>query len=356
MLAALDKSEDIIKDGVAPLVGREADPNESSTLDTIVSSMLLLTKRHITGSASDSSNTSQAAPSTVSKSTKSRGRPKVRKPQKMSEKKKRMSQGKHKASKLVQGTLVQVPNIHRMVNMLVKDYSNNDIQKKAQCEADIRYIFRNGLGRKRKSLSRTAENPYPIRAVMTVWACESLSLVLINSMVDRWYRAMASILVVEDTVTWAVNTSVNSITTPTEVLDGLHNAQCEREQKIKGMLLRGSRSTVFGKLQYQSLLTLRENLWIDDACMGYGLVLFQREYSVIGIIDPIFHRLPDRERKVQCGAFDTPNELVLLVLHVDNNHWCGVVFHFRSESKAITPFDPLQAGKSKYYQMSDYIL
>ncbi|KAG6950453.1 hypothetical protein JG688_00014148, partial [Phytophthora aleatoria] len=50
------------------------------------------------------------------------------------------------------------------------------------------------------------------------------------------------------------------------------------------------------------------------------------------------------------------NELVLLALHVDNNHWCGIVFDIRPESRSITLFDPLQARKSKYYEMCDKTL
>ncbi|KAF1772666.1 Ulp1 protease family, C-terminal catalytic domain [Phytophthora cactorum] len=50
------------------------------------------------------------------------------------------------------------------------------------------------------------------------------------------------------------------------------------------------------------------------------------------------------------------NELVLLALHVDNNHWCVIVFDFRPESRSITRFDPLQARKSKYYEMCDKTL
>ncbi|OWZ13808.1 Cysteine protease [Phytophthora megakarya] len=329
MVAALDKFEDIIKDVVAPLVDRET-------------------------------------PFIVSKSTKSRGRPKVRKQQKMSEKKKRMSQGKHKASKLVQGTLALVPNLHSMVNMLDKAYSNNDIEKKAQvlserpvpkrkrtitgiftedeCEADIRYIFPQWFVTKPQNLSRLPKNLIRVVRVGVRVALFGFNQIKDINAMDRWHRAMASILVVEDRVTWAVNTSVNIITMPTGFLDGLPNPQCEREQKMKGMLLRGSRSTVCGSLPYQSLLTLRLNLWIDDACMGHGLSS-----------TPYFIGFQTGKVISKCGASNTANELVLLALHVDNNHWCGVAFDFCSESKAITLFDPLQAGKSKYYQMCDDI-
>ncbi|KAE9095801.1 hypothetical protein PF006_g23925 [Phytophthora fragariae] len=94
--------------------------------------------------------------------------------------------------------------------------------------------------------------------------------------------------------------------------------------------------------------------------MGHGLTLLQREHRQIGIIAPIFHRFQAREdklRHVSTGdPFNTANSFVLLALHVDNSHWCGVVFDFRQQSRSITVFDPLQAPKSKYYSMCDVLL
>ncbi|KUF83676.1 hypothetical protein AM587_10003453 [Phytophthora nicotianae] len=44
---------------------------------------------------------------------------------------------------------------------------------------------------------------------------------------------------------------------------------------------------------------------------------------------------------------------VSLIADVVCNHWCGIVFVFGPGSRSITMFDPLQAGKSKYYNMYD---
>eukprot|EP00644_Phytophthora_capsici_P011064 jgi/Phyca11/110110/e_gw1.18.545.1 len=126
------------------------------------------------------------------------------------------------------------------------------------------------------------------------------------------------------------------------------------------MLLRGGRQTPFGSLPYLSLFTMCGNRWADDACIGHGLALLQRENQHIGIVDPIFHRFKDKKDKlrqtVSGNPFDTSNELILLALHVDDNHWCGIVFDIRRETKSITVFDPLQAAKSKYYAMCETVL
>ncbi|ETP01230.1 hypothetical protein F441_21498 [Phytophthora nicotianae CJ01A1] len=65
-------------------------------------------------------------------SAKSRGRPKVRKQQKVSEKKSRMSRGKQKATELIQGTLAPVPSLSNLVKVLDEDYSYSDIKKTLQ--------------------------------------------------------------------------------------------------------------------------------------------------------------------------------------------------------------------------------
>ncbi|KAG3235214.1 hypothetical protein PI124_g19746 [Phytophthora idaei] len=56
------------------------------------------------------------------------------------------------------------------------------------------------------------------------------------------------------------------------------------------------------------------------------------------------------------GSFNAANELVVMALHVANNHWYGIVFDFRAGSRGITVFDPLQHQNSKYYGMCDTLL
>jgi hypothetical protein len=157
-----------------------------------------------------------------------------------------------------------------------------------------------------------------------------------------------------------VNSATKRIAVPAELSDGVGDETAEREQKIKRMKLRGGRSTLFGSLPYASLFSLCGNRWVDDACMGHGMALLQRDFRQIGIIDPIFHRFKAREDKLRHATsgdpFNAANSFVLMALHVDNNHWCGIVFDFRRESRSITIFDPLQALKSKYYNMCDELL
>ncbi|OWZ22433.1 ABC transporter [Phytophthora megakarya] len=147
MLEALDKFEDIIKGGVATFVGREGhwiDPLSQVTLSDFVA---------LDADDADYSDTSQPASLSVSKSAKSRGRPK----------KKRIGEGKQKTTKLVQGTLTPVSTLENLKTLLGDDYSYKTIQQKSQslsertlpatkkaivgiftqdeCETNIRYFF-----------------------------------------------------------------------------------------------------------------------------------------------------------------------------------------------------------------------
>ncbi|KAF4032152.1 hypothetical protein GN244_ATG15981 [Phytophthora infestans] len=135
MLGALGSFEETIKDGeVIPptdevpqtqltVVPRDGCPVPGDTKaviadtdvvigDTSMGSMFdepeeasVPTKRSPTGSAGESLNTSHSAVFTISKITKRHGRPKMRKHQKVAEKKSRTSREKKRETKSVQETL-----------------------------------------------------------------------------------------------------------------------------------------------------------------------------------------------------------------------------------------------------------
>jgi hypothetical protein len=138
-------------------------PADAARLIADSSQPSIVTKRHPASSASEGSDSSRPSSFTLTKSSKSRGRPKVRKQQKLPAKKNRMARGKEKAAKLVQGTLSPVPNLQRLMKRLDEDYNYNDVQKTLQtlserslpqskkaiagiftveeCADDIRYVF-----------------------------------------------------------------------------------------------------------------------------------------------------------------------------------------------------------------------
>ncbi|ETL25241.1 hypothetical protein L916_20885 [Phytophthora nicotianae] len=154
MMAALGEFEEIIKDGVVPTIGRGghragtlvtpatpritggteavATGTESVTVGTDEMNSSLLTKRQVTSSVIEGSDAPRPAAFTISMSAKSRGRPKVRKQQKVSEKKSRIPCGKQKATKLIQGTLAPVPSLSNLVKVLDEDYSYSDIKEPLQ--------------------------------------------------------------------------------------------------------------------------------------------------------------------------------------------------------------------------------
>ncbi|OWZ22434.1 Cysteine protease [Phytophthora megakarya] len=161
----------------------------------------------------------------------------------------------------------------------------------------------------------------------------------INAM-NRWHVVLKQVTDTEETLKWVVNTCNKQIPFPTELLDGVND-----DKKIKRLKLGGNRTTCCGGIKYAPLLRWRENLWVDDACICHGLDLLRRENTNIGVVDPVMCHLHDKESKhhhiSQGGAFNTSNVLVVLAMHVDGNHWRGIVFDFRVESKSITIFEPL---------------
>ncbi|KAL4103130.1 hypothetical protein PRIC1_006865 [Phytophthora ramorum] len=231
-------------------------------------------------------------------------------------------------------------------------------------ETDIRYVFPRWFVTKAQNAITQFRNGLDVDcdedvAGVRVPRFGIYMLKDINAMA-RWHCVMENLEKAKEAANWAVNTATKRISVPAELSDGVVDDTAEREHAIKRMKLHGGRSTVFGSLPYVSLLSLCGSRWADDVCMGHGQALLQREHKQIGIIDPIFHRFRTREdklRHVSTGdLFNTANSFVLLALHVDNNHWCGVVFDFRRQSKSITVFDPLQAPKSKYYNMCGVLL
>ncbi|OWZ21287.1 Cysteine protease [Phytophthora megakarya] len=120
------------------------------------------------------------------------------------------------------------------------------------------------------------------------------------------------------------------------------------------------RSTPCGNVSYRALLTLRENVWIDDNCIAHGLALLQRVHKGVRNVNPIFSRFENKEEKLKDlngdNPFEDKNKIVLLALHVGNNHWCGAVFDFRRDSRGITVFDTLQTAESKFYDECEELL
>lgn len=105
------------------------------------------------------------------------------------------------------------------------------------------------------------------------------------------------------------------------------------------MQLRGGQSTPFGSLTR----IICGSRWADDSCMGHGLALLQRDNKYVGIIDPIFHCLKSIDEKLRHGCsenpFDIANNLALLALHADTNHWSAVGFDVCPESRLFWVFD-----------------
>ncbi|ETL39302.1 hypothetical protein L914_09292 [Phytophthora nicotianae] len=113
--------------------------------------------------SSGSSEFSQTGSFVISKSTKSRGRPQVRKKQGNAEKKQRVERGKRNATKLIQGTLAPVPNLRNIIRLLDNDYTYGvakrilpnlsiravpktkksiaGIYTPTECNSDIRFVF-----------------------------------------------------------------------------------------------------------------------------------------------------------------------------------------------------------------------
>ncbi|KAF1786627.1 Ulp1 protease family, C-terminal catalytic domain [Phytophthora cactorum] len=139
----------------------------------------------------------------------------------------------------------------------------------------------------------------------------------INAM-NRWHTCMEYLSQTEDAINWAVKPSIKHIPIPDQLSDGV----------------RGLTTIVWGTgLRYCNVNTKA------------------------GVVNPLFMRFEHREQQLTAikagNPFVETNNIVLIPLHVDNNHWCGAVLDFRKESRGITVFDPLQASKSKYYDVCE---
>lgn len=340
-------------------------------------------RQHISSSSSESS---QSGSFVITKSAKSRGRPQVRKKQGKAEKKQRIENSKKKASKLVQGTLAPVPSVRNIAKLLDNNYTYEDAKKvlpnltiravpktkkanagiylEDECICDVRFVFPKQFVEKclaavaafRKGLIETVDDDTIGVRVPRFGIFQYQDIVAM----DRWHASMQYLSATEDAITWAVNTSVKRLSLPVKIDDGVSSDPTEREVIIRRILLKGGRETSFGSVPYNGLLTLRENMWMDDSCMGHGIALLQREHPDVGIVNPIFNRFHDKDarlRAINAGKpFKKTNQIILLPLHIDNNHWCGAIFDYRSERRGVLVFDPLQDPKSKYYAKCEELL
>eukprot|EP00644_Phytophthora_capsici_P012022 jgi/Phyca11/106288/e_gw1.12.317.1 len=221
------------------------------------------------------------------------------------------------------------------------------IYTQAECNSDIRFVFpkefvekcRGAIPTFCKRVEGCAEDSVGVKVLrFGIFRHRDISAM------DRWHTSM----------------DTKRISIPDHLADGVQSDPTEREKSIKMILLKGGQETLFGRVPYRSLLTLSENKWMYDNCMAHGLALLQREHTNVGIVNPIFSRFDKRETQLSAinagNSFQETNKIVLLPLHVDNNHWCGAVFDDRRESRGIMLFDPLQAARSKYYDKCEDLL
>ncbi|RLN06604.1 hypothetical protein BBJ28_00002807 [Nothophytophthora sp. Chile5] len=354
-----------------PAVTCGVPPSTSDTTDASTTESTTA-KRQLTLSCHGSSDSSEGQTFMVSKSAKGRGRPKVRKQQKHAQKKQRMAAGREKASRLVQGTLVPVTDLRKVEDVIDSGYNYEDANavlssievrsvppnKKAiariitsdEAETNIRYVFPLHFVRKALSaisqFNKTFSEPCEEGGVgvrvprLGIYTWSDITIM------KKWHAAKERLTAIEDTLVWAAGTSVKRISEPA-LADGVARDQ---EAALKSMSLSGAVSTVFGDIAYESLLYFRENEWLDDGCFTLALAQLQKEVVNTGIINPIFHRMKDREDKyvviAKAKPFQAANRFILLPIHLENSHWCGAVFSFDSEGKSITVYDPLQCSKN----------
>ncbi|KAE9068564.1 hypothetical protein PF007_g27641 [Phytophthora fragariae] len=273
--------------------------------------------------------------------------------------KQRIKRGKQTAAKLVQGTLAPVPSVQNIVTLLDEDYTYEDAHralpaisirdvpktKKAiagsytseECNDDVRFVFPERFVAKAQSSIMTfrktlltkgegAEDSVGVR-VPRFGIFHHKDIVAMN----RWHTCMGYLAETEVAINWASNTSIKRIGIPDELSDGV-NEVGERENAIRQLLLRGGRSTPFGEVPYRSLLTFREDVWMDDNTMCHGLALLQRENSNVGVINPICMRFKEQDVKLKVATAGNPfretNDMVLLPLHIDETIGAGLCSTF----------------------------
>ncbi|KAI9983810.1 hypothetical protein PInf_007885 [Phytophthora infestans] len=278
MMNALEKFEDIIKDGVAPFVGREGEwVDPLSQLSSLTFSPTLNTnavepkdavmksdtedeeknKNTSTANADDDEPpTQQSAPlATMQCATATMQEPTVTpKKQGKAEKKQRIENSKKKASKLVQGTLAPVPSVRNIAKLVDNNYNYEDAKKvlpnltiravpktkKAnagiyladECICDVRFGFPKQFVEKclaavaafRKGLIETVDDDTIGVRVPRFGIFQYQDIVAM----DRWHASMQYLSATEDAITWAVNTSVKRLSLPVKIDDGVSSDPTER--------------------------------------------------------------------------------------------------------------------------------
>ncbi|KUF81821.1 ATP-binding Cassette (ABC) Superfamily [Phytophthora nicotianae] len=271
-----------------------------------------------------------------------------------------MVESRKEAKQLVQGTLTPVTtpkSVARVLNSSFSYESANEflssVTVKAlgprkqvlakvvaphECSSDIKFIFtdqfvakcRRLLDEFKKSLPNS-DQPIGIRvAKVGVFSEEQLGIM------HDYYTTIQIFASVVATAEWIRATSPNRLAIPAGLREYVDLDKEAAAIAIQKMVLTLTRQTPFGTVLKRSLLRFRDDEWINDDCLLHAMTTLQEEHGTTGIISPAFCGTVNVESQYKIIAATQPfrasNEYVLLPIHLNNNHWCGVVFDIKSQT------------------------
>ncbi|KAI9982447.1 hypothetical protein PInf_008390 [Phytophthora infestans] len=330
-------------------------------------------KRALSDGGHPSSSSSEECSFFLSKSTKNRGRPKIRKNQKQQVKKQRLVNSLKEAKQLVQGTLTPVITLSNVATVLKSTYSYESAYEflsklsvktlgprkqviakmvaPSEALSSVKFVFTEQFTHKCRNVLETyrealpdPKSPVGVRLAKIGFISEDQVQVMVE-----YHHTMKSLEAVSDTIEWMEATSLNRLDIPEGLNEYVELDKTKATTALQQIVLPISRLTPFGMVSNESVLLLREDLWLNDDCMMHVMTTIQEEHAHVGIISPGVTGTddPETQEKVISGSdpFQEHNTHVLLPIHINRNHWCGAVFDFKSTPNRITVFDPQQKPK-----------
>ncbi|KAG1694432.1 hypothetical protein DVH05_001234 [Phytophthora capsici] len=267
-------------------------------------------KRALSDGGQPSSNSSEECSFFVSKSTKTRGRPKIRKNQKQQVKKQRMVNSLKEAKQLVQGELTPVITLSNVARVLKSTYSYESAyeflskisvktmgpRKKviakmvapSEALSSVKFVTTEQFTHKCRKLLETyrealpdPKSPVGVRLAKIGVISEDQLKVMVE-----YHHTMKSLEAVSDTIEWMAATSLNRLDIPEGLNEYVELDKTKATTALQQVVLPISRLTPFGMVSNESVLLLREDLWLADGHSCGPLVLLFFESIVRDVVLP----------------------------------------------------------------------
>lgn len=313
----------------------------------------------------------------IVKSTKNKGRPKIRKKQQREAKRIRMVDSVHQANSLVQGTLVPLKDLALVRKTLEFSFNVTDalpvmnsitsfgaptwksttvvqIARKRKINRQVTIAFTNNYLTKCLGGIKTYRNALPSehdagKMGVTITKLGTYTEKDLITM-KQWRDETPKLEAISDLACWVRLSKFSRISMPFPLNNCVNVDTKACAKRLEMVDLRDNISTRFGKIPVHEIASFRRTIWLDDSCIML-VMHYLMDQDGIGGVNPLYARLTDDDMKrnviESTSPFQRGNKIVLVPVYLDS-HWSGVVFNF-DDSKLIF-FDPMQI-RSNYEAM-----